>query len=64
MRNNGAYSADDIRALEDMGHIPGGDSYYASWNYGPLAQWAALSVLRAMGGKTTGSPEPGGKENG
>lgn len=48
MRETGAYSADEIRALEDMGSIPGGDTYYASWNYGPLAQWAALSVLRAM----------------
>ncbi len=49
MREIGAFSADEIRALEDMGEIPGGSTYYASWNYGPLEQWARLSVLRAMG---------------
>lgn len=55
LREVSALSPDEIRALEDMGSIPGGDSYYASWNYGPLAQWAQLSVLRAMG-KAGGVP--------
>ena len=32
-----------------MGTIPGGEEYYASWNYGPLRQWALLSVIRALG---------------
>lgn len=49
MRQNGALNADEIRALEDMGTIPGGQEYYASWNYGPLAKWAELSVIRALG---------------
>lgn len=53
MREISALNADEIRALEDMGVIPGGESYYASWNYGPLDQWAQLSVIRALG-KTAG----------
>lgn len=57
MREIGALSVDEIRALEDMGAVPGGDSYYASWNYGPLDQWAALSVLRALG-KASGEKRP------
>lgn len=57
MREVSALSPNEIRALEDMGAIPGGDSYYASWNYGPLDQWALLSVLRAMG-KAGGEPRP------
>lgn len=52
MREIGVYSADDIRALEDLPDVPGGQTRYASWNYGPLEQFAELSVLRAMGGKT------------
>lgn len=55
MREVGALNSDEIRGLEDMGRIPGGDQYYASWNYGPLAQWAALSVLRAVGQKSGAS---------
>lgn len=61
MREVGALNADEIRALEDMGSIPGGQSYYASWNYGPLEQWAELSVLRAIG-KAAGGKN-GGAEN-
>lgn len=49
MRNNGAYCSDEIRALDDRPKVPGGNSYYASWNYGPLDQWAQLSVIRAIG---------------
>lgn len=49
MREIGAYNADEIRALDDRPGIPGGDAYYASWNYGPLADWARLSVIRALG---------------
>ena len=63
MKEIGALNSDEIRALEDMGKIPGGDQYYASWNYGPLAQWAELSVLRALGQKT-GADVPEGAENG
>lgn len=63
MREVGALNADEIRGLEDMGGIPGGDQYYASWNYGPLAQWAALSVLRALGQKSS-AEAPEGDGNG
>ena len=49
LREIGALNADEIRALEDRGQIPGGEAYYASWNYGPLADFARLSVIRALG---------------
>lgn len=62
MREVSSMNPNEIRALEDMGTIPGGDSYYASWNYGPLDQWALLSVLRAMG-KASGEPLPKEGEN-
>ena len=51
MRATGPYSVNDILALEDMPSVPGGDSRYASWNYGPLEQFERLSVIRALGGK-------------
>lgn len=63
MRNNGAYSADDIRGLEDQPKIPGGDSYYASWNYGPLERWAELSVIRAMSRVPVPKNPDGGKDD-
>ena len=49
MREISALNADEIRGLEDMGMVPGGQEYYASWNYGPLRDWALLSVIRALG---------------
>lgn len=62
MREVSGMNANEIRALEDMRAIPGGDTYYASWNYGPLDRWAELSVLRAVG-NTALLPE-GGEEHG
>ncbi len=50
LREIGVYSVDDIRALEDQPKVPGGDSRYASWNYGPLERFVELSVMRAMKG--------------
>ncbi len=64
LRNVGGLNANEIRALEDMGAIPGGDSYYASWNYGPLDQWALLSVLRALGKAGAEPPANGGDNDG
>lgn len=64
LRNVGGLNANEIRALEDMGKIPGGDSYYASWNYGPLDQWALLSVLRALGKTGAEPPANGGGNDG
>ena len=48
LREIGGYSPNEIRALDDRPAIPGGDSYYANWAYGPLEKWAELSVLRAL----------------
>lgn len=48
MREIGVLNADEIRGLEDMGPIPGGDQYYSSLNYIPLEAFAELSRLRAM----------------
>lgn len=50
MREVGGYSANDIRALDDRGPIPGGDTYYASWNYGPMDLFSVLSALRNITG--------------
>ena len=47
MRTNGAFSVNDIRALEDLPDVPGGDQHYASLNYVPLEDWRELSRERA-----------------
>ena len=64
MREVGGLCPDEIRGLEDMGSIPGGDTYYASWNYGPMDQWARLSVIRAMRKAAPEPPEEGENSNG
>lgn len=46
MRDVGAYSADDIRALEDLpelGHDKGGDIYYGNKNFAPLDEFRSIS---------------------
>ena len=52
MRNIGAYSANDIRDLEDLPDVDGGDERYASLNYVPLSDWKKLSQNRNDGGNT------------
>ena len=47
MRENGGFSVNDIRALEDMPDVPGGDDHYASLNFVPLQDWRDLSRKRA-----------------
>lgn len=47
MHEIGAYSVDEIRALDDMGAVPGGTARYASLNYVPLEVWEELSRQRA-----------------
>ena len=42
----GAYSPNDIRALEDMPAVEGGDSCKASLNYVPLKDWGEISKNR------------------
>lgn len=50
MREIGAYSVNDIRSLEDMPDVPGGESHYASLNYVPLELFVELSKNRNQGG--------------
>lgn len=50
MRECGAYNVNDIRALEDLPKVPGGDEYMASLNYVPLSLWRELSVNRNKNG--------------
>lgn len=50
MRENGVLSVNDIRDLEDMPAVEGGDEHYASLNYVPLRDWRRLSEERANPG--------------
>ena len=59
MRHLGAYSVNDIRALEDLPDVEGGDEREASLNFVPLSQWAELSTKRAENYRRT----PGGEED-
>ena len=59
MLEAGVYSVDDVRALEDLPDVPGGDRRKASLNYVPLDLWAELSVKRA---ETPAKSEGGGNE--
>lgn len=52
MRNNGAFSVNDIRDLEDLPDVEGGDEYQASLNFVPLSSWKRLSETRNGGSKT------------
>lgn len=56
MREIGAYSVDDILALEDLPGVPGGDTRQASLNYVPLELFTILSLLR-NGGKNAASDQ-------
>lgn len=49
MHQIGAYSVNDIRALEDMPKVPGGDVHQASLNYVPLEDYRELSHQRNGG---------------
>lgn len=46
MREIGAFSVNDIMALEDMPDVEGGEERMASLNYVPLSKWVELSVNR------------------
>lgn len=46
MREAGVFSPDDICDLEDMPHVAGGDTRYASLNYVPLDLFRKLSISR------------------
>ena len=47
----GVYSVNDIRRLEDMPSVDGGDDHMASLNYVPLSLWRELSLNRNGGGE-------------
>jgi len=49
MRQEGAYNINDIRALEDMPDVEGGDEHAVSLNFIPLSLWRQLSLLRNGG---------------
>ncbi len=49
MREVGAFSVNDIMALEDMPDVDGGNERLASLNYVPLSMWAELSLNRNGG---------------
>lgn len=51
MREVGAYSVDDIRALEDLEKVPGGHIRYGNLNNVPLEDFQELSRLRALQGR-------------
>ena len=53
MHQEGAYSINDIRALDDMPDVDGGDEHAISLNYIPLSLWRQLSLLR-NGGSSAG----------
>lgn len=57
MREIGAYCADEIRALDDLPAISGGQEYYASLNYVPQELWRVLSIIRALGQAAAQLPE-------
>lgn len=49
MRQVGVFSVNDIRALEDLPDVEGGDERLASLNYVPLSDWKRLSEQRNGG---------------
>ena len=48
MHDIGAYSVNDILALEDKPKVPGGDVRLASLNYVPLDKFEELSMARNL----------------
>ena len=54
-RNNGVFSVNDIRALEDMPDVEGGDERRESLNFVPLKDWARLSEQRNGGNGNAGN---------
>ena len=54
-RNNGVFSVNDIRALEDLPDVEGGDERRESLNFVPLKDWARLSEQRNGGNANAGN---------
>lgn len=51
MRRIGVYSANDIRDLEDVPKVPGGDTRYAPLDCVPLEDFKEISLARNKGGE-------------
>ena len=51
MRQEGVYSINDIRKLEDMPDVEGGDEHKESLNFVPASMWKELSINRNQGGE-------------
>ena len=49
------FSVNDIRALEDLPDVEGGDERRESLNYVPLKDWARLSEQRNGGNANAGN---------
>ena len=58
MREMGVFSPNEIRALEDIPNVPGGDTRYASLNYVPLENFQELSLARNRSQPPTEKGEP------
>lgn len=56
MRQEGIYNINDIRDLEDLPDVEGGDEHAVSLNFVPLSLWRKLSLLR-NGGKDAAGGE-------
>lgn len=52
MREVGAYSVNDVLALEDLPSVSGGETRLASLNYIPLELFYELAIARNKGGET------------
>lgn len=51
MREVGVYSVNDIRDLEDVPRVTGGDTRYARLDSVPLENWKEISLARNKGGE-------------
>lgn len=54
-RDNGVFSVNDVRALEDLPDVEGGDERRESLNFVPLADWRRLSEQRNGGNRNAGN---------
>lgn len=62
MRDLGVFSPNEIRALEDIPNVSGGDTRYASLNYIPLENFRELSLARNGIQATAGEGGPESEE--
>jgi phage portal protein BeeE len=66
MRDASIYSVNDVRRLEDMSDVAGGEERRESLNYVPLSMWPKLSIQRNTtknGGETSETESAGGSDS-